>query len=59
MCWPDDSRGSGTSFVEAFALVWMKGLVKVKSIGIGTFWVIGRRGANPKANMSGLNRFCS
>lgn len=50
---------SGTSFVEALAFLWMKALVKVKSVGIGNFWAMGRRGVNFKANVSGLRRFCS
>ena len=58
-CWPDVSGGSGTYFLEALAFVWMKGFAKMKSIDIGTFWVMGRRGVNPKANVSGLNGFCS
>lgn len=59
MCWPDGSGGCGNSFVEALALVWVKDLIKVKSIGIGVFRVMGRRGANSKAKVSGLSRFCS
>lgn len=50
---------SGTNFVGALALLWIKALVKVKSIGIGNFWAMGRRGVNFKANVSGLSRFCS
>lgn len=55
VCWPDDSGTSGTNVLEALALVWMKGLVKVKSVGIGTFGVK----ENLKAEVSGLSRFFS
>lgn len=35
VCWLDDCGSSRTSFIEALSLVQMKGLVKVKSMGIG------------------------
>lgn len=35
VCWLDDRGSSRTSFIEALSLVQMKGLVKVKSMGIG------------------------
>lgn len=45
-------------FVKAFAVVWIQGLAKVRSIVTGGFWVMGRRGDGPKARVSGLTRSC-
>ena len=59
MCWLDDCGGSGTNFMEAFGFRTDERPGEGEVNRHWQLWDIGRRGANSKAKVSSLSRFCS